>query len=86
MPEVAEMLGVSRQRVHQIIQTYPDFPQPEAELAVGRIWRRDLVARWISSHPRRTGRPSTIAKDSPVGNRPPGGAGGSRGGRKHGTT
>jgi len=57
VPEVAAMLGVSRQRVHQIIQSYADFPEPEAELGVGRIWRRDLVADWIARHPRRTGRP-----------------------------
>lgn len=57
VPEVAEMLGVSRQRVHQIIRAYPDFPAPEAELAVGRIWKRRLVAEWIAQHARQTGRP-----------------------------
>jgi hypothetical protein len=55
--EVAEMLGVSRQRVHQILRAYPDFPEPEAELAVGRIWRRQPIADWMASHPRSTGRP-----------------------------
>jgi len=60
VPEIAEMLGVSRQRVHQIIQAYADFPRPEAELAVGRIWRRDLIAAWMAEHPRRTGRPPRL--------------------------
>jgi hypothetical protein len=55
--EVAEMLGVSRQRVHQILRAYPDFPAPEAELAIGRIWRRQPIADWMVSHPRSTGRP-----------------------------
>ena len=55
--EVAEILGVSRQRVHQLIRAYEDFPTPEAELAVGRIWRRDAVIEWAASHPRKPGRP-----------------------------
>lgn len=55
--EVAEILGVSRQRVHQLIRAYDDFPKPEAELAVGRIWRREAVAKWATDHPRKPGRP-----------------------------
>jgi predicted DNA-binding transcriptional regulator AlpA len=50
--EIAEMLGVSRQRVHAITRTHPDFPPPIAELASGRIWRRADVEAWA----RRTGR------------------------------
>ena len=84
--EVAEMLGVSRQRVHQLLRAYDDFPAPTAELAVVRIWRRSDVIAWISSHPRRTGRPSKTATHSPGANRPPGGAGGSQGGRRRRAT
>ena len=81
--EIAEMLGVSKQRVSRIIQTHPDFPAPDAELSIGRVWRRHAVEAWIASHPRRTGRPSKIGRKPIEGNRPPtGGAGGSRGGRK----
>ncbi len=78
------MLGVSRQRVHQLLRAYDDFPTPVAELAVGRIWRRADVQKWVSSHPRTTGRPkSTGATRSSVAARPPsGGAGGSGGGPK----
>lgn len=50
--EVREILGVSRQRVHQIIRDHPDFPEPVAELAVGRIWNRKEVVQWA----KRTGR------------------------------
>ena len=57
VPEVAEILGVSRQRVHQLIHAYDDFPEPEAELAVGRIWQRAAIDKWARAHPRRTGRP-----------------------------
>ncbi len=46
VPEIAEMLGVSRQRVYQLMETYDDFPDPIATLAVGRIWSRAAVEEW----------------------------------------
>ncbi len=49
--EIADMLGVSQQRVHQLIAK-PDFPQPLVALAIGMIWRRQDVEEWA----RRTGR------------------------------
>lgn len=49
--EIAELLGVTRQRVHQLIAK-PDFPAPVATLSVGMIWRREDVEEWA----RRTGR------------------------------
>ena len=49
--EIAELLGVSRQRVHQLVSK-PDFPRPLAVLAAGMIWRREDVEEWA----RRTGR------------------------------
>jgi ATP-dependent Clp protease ATP-binding subunit ClpC len=51
--EIAAMLGVSRQRVHQLIEESGDFPVPEAELAGGRIWARSAVAAWLATHPER---------------------------------
>jgi predicted DNA-binding transcriptional regulator AlpA len=50
--EVAEMLGVSRQRVHAIAATHPEFPEPVAELSAGKIWLRKDIAGWA----RHTGR------------------------------
>jgi len=55
--EIGTMLGVSRQRVHQLIQQYDDFPRPLAELAIGKVWDRATVADWEKAHPRKTGRP-----------------------------
>lgn len=52
--EIARMLGVSRQRVHQMLAA-GDFPEPIAELAVGRVWRRADVEAWA----RKTGRRSS---------------------------
>ena len=49
--EIADLLGVSKQRVHQLIQT-ESFPKPEANLSAGLIWRRDEIEKWA----RKTGR------------------------------
>jgi predicted DNA-binding transcriptional regulator AlpA len=58
MAEIAEMLGVSRQRVGQLIETYDDFPKPEVEISGGRVWSRTAVETWIATHPERgAGRP-----------------------------
>ena len=50
--EIAEMLGVTRQRIHKITLTDPTFPQPEAKLSAGHIWKRADIEAWA----RRTGR------------------------------
>ena len=50
--EIAEMIGVTRQRIHAISRTHEDFPKPVAELAAGRIWTRKEIEEWA----RRTGR------------------------------
>lgn len=56
--EIAELLGVSRQRVDRITKTFDDFPEPEAELSAGRVWSRHDIDVWIKKHPqRRVGRP-----------------------------
>src|SRR5438270_4799711 len=58
MAEIAEMLGVSRQRVGQLIETYDDFPKPEVEISGGRVWSRTAVETWIASnYERGPGRP-----------------------------
>ena len=48
--EIARMLGVTRQRVNELVRTSSDFPPPEAELSAGRIWSREDVERWIREH------------------------------------
>ena len=58
LSEIAQMLGVSRQRVGQLVQDYEDFPSPAAELASGRIWETSALETWEQAHPvRRPGRP-----------------------------
>jgi predicted DNA-binding transcriptional regulator AlpA len=50
--EVAEMLSVSRQRVHQLLRHHADFPAPVAELKAGKIWLKRDIVEWA----RRSGR------------------------------
>ncbi len=53
--EVAELLGVSRQRVNQLVRESSDFPDPIAVIAAGRIWERATIEEWATAHPRRRG-------------------------------
>jgi predicted DNA-binding transcriptional regulator AlpA len=46
--EIAEMLGVSRQRVHQLSRR-EDFPAPVAVLSAGSIWEREAVDVWLAA-------------------------------------
>ncbi|MEV4758942.1 DNA-binding protein [Micromonospora sp. NPDC049559] len=47
--ELQDRLGVSRQRVQQLIQR-PDFPEPYDRLAMGSVWRIEDVEAWISKY------------------------------------
>lgn len=49
--EIADLLGVTRQRVHQLT-AQADFPAPLAKLRAGAVWQLDDVERWA----RETGR------------------------------
>jgi prophage regulatory protein len=48
LTEIAEMLGVSAQRVDQLARR-DDFPEPVAVLAAGRIWRLGDIEHWAES-------------------------------------
>jgi predicted DNA-binding transcriptional regulator AlpA len=43
--EMADLLGLSRQRCDQLSRT-KGFPDPVAELASGRVWNTEDVERW----------------------------------------
>lgn len=53
--EIADSLGVSKQRVHQL-STDTDFPRPVAVLKAGSIWDLDDIDEW-----RTTMRPTSSA-------------------------
>jgi predicted DNA-binding transcriptional regulator AlpA len=51
--EIAQMLGLGRPRVYQIIEE-SDFPPPIATVGkVGRLWLRSEVAAWHEARPKR---------------------------------
>lgn len=58
--EVAELLGVTRQRVASL-RARPGFPDPVVELSAGPIFDLDQVRRWAASARRASGRPRTTA-------------------------
>lgn len=49
--EVAELLGVSRQRVTQLARQ-PGFPKPVAVLKAGKIWDADEIRAWAEKRRR----------------------------------
>jgi predicted DNA-binding transcriptional regulator AlpA len=53
LTEIAEMLGVSRQRVDQLAAT-ANFPAPEVELASGRVWKTEAIEKWAKATGRET--------------------------------
>lgn len=46
--EIADMLGVTRQRVQQLAQS-PEFPRPVAVLKMGQVWTLDAVKTWANA-------------------------------------
>ena len=54
LTEVARLLGVSRQRAHQLAQA-EGFPAPTVQLASGPVWETKDVEEWA----RMTGRLGT---------------------------
>lgn len=44
------MLGVSRQRVHQLRAEYDDFPTPAVEHPRAAFWRVRDIERWAKRH------------------------------------
>lgn len=55
-PEAAEIIGVTRQRLHQLANDHPRFPEPAYRLGVGMLWHRAAVERFAAED-RSPGRP-----------------------------
>jgi prophage regulatory protein len=55
VPEIAEMLGLSRQGVYRILERDDRFPEPVATIAAGRIWEREALERWAAERGRADG-------------------------------
>lgn len=54
-PEIGRLLGVTEQRVYQILKENPDFPEPELVEKRGTParWLRSDVEAWFEENPRR---------------------------------
>lgn len=58
--EIQAVIGLSEQRVYQLIQD-PGFPEPIVTLKAGRVWLRSTIAEWNATRPRRKpGRPRKV--------------------------
>jgi hypothetical protein len=57
VPEAAEILGVSPQRVHVLARENSSFPRPAYALRSGKIWLRGAVERFAETWERKPGRP-----------------------------
>ena len=44
--EAAVILGVTRQRVHQLRQEFADFPTPVIERPRSMFWKQRDIERW----------------------------------------
>jgi len=62
--ELAEILGVTPQRVSTMRRTHAGFPAPIAELRSGPVWVRDHVTRFAESWTRKPGRPTKVTLDA----------------------
>ena len=47
--EIAQLLGVTRQRVHQLSRG-AGFPEPVARLSMGTVWNAADIQDWIRDH------------------------------------
>ncbi|MEV1315309.1 DNA-binding protein [Micromonospora arborensis] len=66
--EIADRLGVSRQRVQQLVNR-PDWPTPYVTLAMGKVWHTEDIEKWIRDHrPNDTG-PEEDDGDTTLGRR-----------------
>ena len=47
LTEIAELLGVSRQRASQLSSS-KGFPKPLGRIAAGPVWKRAAVEKWVA--------------------------------------
>ena len=59
--DVGGVLGVSRQRVHQLASEHTRFPAPYLRLSSGPVWTRPAIEYFAAHWDRRPGRPARKA-------------------------
>jgi hypothetical protein len=55
--EIADLFGVSRQRVNQLDRDHPDFPEPLTRLRSGPVFCAVDIHEFLHAWDRRPGRP-----------------------------
>lgn len=60
--ELAELLGVSRQRASELA-TQSNFPSPVAQLTATPVWDKATIGNFLKEWKRTPGRPSTKHTD-----------------------
>lgn len=78
-PEVAEILRVARQRVHQLLADRADFPRPVVVTRSTSLWTRAAIDAFAQRWERKPGRPrklveSTVAATNKAGEKVAGAA------------
>ena len=63
--DAAEILGVSRQRVHQLAASNTRFPAPIARVGTGPLWAVPAIEHFASVRDRRPGRPAARTATEP---------------------
>jgi hypothetical protein len=63
--DAAEILGVSRQRVHQLAASNTRFPAPVARVGTGSLWAVPAIEHFASVWDRRPGRPAARTATEP---------------------
>lgn len=58
--EIAEVLGVSRQRAREIANTVKPFPAAAVHVSSGPLYIRDSVEAWAKTWERKPGRPRSM--------------------------
>jgi hypothetical protein len=63
--DAAEILGVSRQRVHQLAASNTRFPAPIVRVGTGPLWAVPAIEHFASVWDRRPGRPAARTATEP---------------------
>ena len=61
--ELAQRLGVSRQRASELAKRHPGFPRPEAELASGPVWDESSIYAFVDGWDRSPGRRTAASEE-----------------------
>lgn len=68
--DVARVIGLTRQRVYQLLEEDDTFPRPAAVTARGQLWNRIDMAHWVALHGGAKGTAGNVKKTRVRGSSP----------------